>query len=52
MKTPFLVIRFVLFALIGYLNVLSIALAAWNVGAARAARVDGACVTLYAITFA
>jgi hypothetical protein len=41
MKTPFLVIRFVLFALVGYHSVLAIALSAWNIASAKAAGVFG-----------
>ncbi|KAI0035707.1 hypothetical protein K488DRAFT_82745 [Vararia minispora EC-137] len=39
MKTPFLVIRFVLFALLGYHSVLAVALSAWNILAAKHAGV-------------
>ncbi|VDC06005.1 unnamed protein product [Peniophora sp. CBMAI 1063] len=37
MRTPFLVIRFVILALVGYLSVVALALAAWNIAAAKAA---------------
>ena len=41
MKTPFLIIRFVILALVGYLSVVALALAAWNVAAAKAAGTYG-----------
>ncbi|KAI0247469.1 hypothetical protein BJV78DRAFT_915369 [Lactifluus subvellereus] len=48
-KTPFLLVRFVVFSLLIYMSLTALVFAAWNVGASRAAgaRVDGSALVIF-----